>query len=70
MDYGMRVPGTRLVLGEAVVQRGDIVVFDSAEGRMRLVKRIIAVPGDRIALHDNIVFINGVALAYQPRARR
>ncbi len=53
-------------------RRGDIVVFirpapepePDADGNPQyliLVKRLIGVPGDRIHLHDGVVFINGVA---------
>jgi signal peptidase I len=51
-------------------KRGDVVVFikpapdaDPQTGRLDylfLVKRLIAVPGDHIHLHDGVVFINGV----------
>lgn len=48
--------------------RGDVVVFkkpvpDIVQGRPKyqyLVKRLIGLPGDRIHLHDGIVYINGV----------
>jgi signal peptidase I len=53
-------------------RRGDIVVFlrpapepePDAEGNpqyLTLVKRLIGVPGDRIHLHEGIVYVNGVA---------
>jgi signal peptidase I len=52
-------------------QRGDITVFykpvadpDPADGSPTyniLVKRLIGVPGDRIHLHNGIVYLNGVA---------
>lgn len=43
------------------LRRGDIAVFVSpAEPGLYLVKRIIAVPGDRIHLRDGKVFLNGV----------
>jgi signal peptidase I len=53
-------------------QRGDIVVFirpapepePDPEGHPRyltLVKRLIGMPGDRIHLHDGVVYVNGVA---------
>jgi signal peptidase I len=42
------------------VKRGDIVVFLSpAEAGLYVVKRIVAVPGDRIHLRDGIVYLNG-----------
>ena len=45
------------------IQRGDIIVFYSVETPdLHLVKRVIGVPGDRIHLHDGIVYRNGVAL--------
>jgi signal peptidase I len=52
-------------------RRGDVVVFkkpvlDDVNGKpqyQHLVKRLIGVPGDRIHLHDGIVYINGVAQA-------
>ena len=50
-------------------RRGDIVVFikpvaDYPNGQPEytiLVKRLIAVPGDRIHLHNGVVYVNGVA---------
>lgn len=55
-------------------RRGDIVVFlkpvaDYPNGQPEypiLVKRLIAVPGDRIHLHNGVVYVNGVA---QPLAK-
>lgn len=42
------------------VKRGDIVVFVSpAEPGLYVVKRIIGVPGDRIHLRDNVLYLNG-----------
>jgi signal peptidase I len=42
------------------IQRGDIIVFFSQEvPDMNLVKRVIALPGDRIHLRDGIVYLNG-----------
>jgi signal peptidase I len=42
------------------VQRGDIVAFEVPESGAEYMKRVAGLPGDRIALRDGIVFINGV----------
>ena len=45
------------------IRRGDIVVFLSPEEQgLFVVKRIMGVPGDRIHLHDGVVFRNGQKL--------
>ena len=46
------------------VRRGDIIVFfkpNSETPDMYLVKRAIAIPGDRVHLDHGIVYLNGVA---------
>jgi len=45
-------------------ERGDIVVFDSAKSDLRLVKRVVGVPGDVVAMRDNQVWLNGETLPY------
>lgn len=43
------------------VRRGDIVVFLSPEQPgLYLVKRVIAIPGDRLRLRNGVVYLNGV----------
>ncbi|HEY9131421.1 MAG TPA: signal peptidase I [Dyella sp.] len=63
--YDIRVPFTHISLyrlGDP--QRGDIVVLDSKEANERLVKRVIGVPGDRIALRGNRLYVNGRTARY------
>lgn len=44
-------------------ERGDIVMFDSpVEPGVKVVKRIIGVPGDTVAMYGGAVRINGAAL--------
>ncbi|WP_267221775.1 signal peptidase I [Dyella silvae] len=67
--YDVRVPFTHVSLHHvADPKRGDIVVLDSSAAGERLVKRVIGIPGDRVALVQNHLTINGVAADYQPIA--
>lgn len=45
-------------------KRGDIIVFDSKVAQLRLVKRVIGLPGDVVEMVDNQLYINGQALQY------
>ncbi len=58
--YGLRIPFTNydLLAGDRV-QRGDVVIFDSPVDGKRLIKRIVAVGGDDVAIIDGRVAVNG-----------
>jgi signal peptidase I len=65
MAFDIRVPFTHVsLLKISDPARGDIVVFDSTREDMRMVKRIIGVPGDVVAMKKNVLYINGEQLAY------
>lgn len=67
LAYDVRLPLTHIsLLHLADPQRGDIVVLDSRMAHERLVKRVIGLPGDLIAMRDNVIFINGRAANYTP----
>ncbi len=58
--YGLRLPvlGTKIVeIGEP--QRGDVMVFFPPNDERYFIKRVIGLPGDKIQLIDNILYING-----------
>ncbi|MDC7807706.1 signal peptidase I [Luteimonas sp BLCC-B24] len=65
--YGVRVPMTSWTLwpGDAPA-RGDVVVFRSPDDGTRLIKRVVAVGGDRVDLVDGHLSINGRPLARGP----
>ena len=70
--YGLRIPFTtvRIAGQDARVQRGDIVVFDSPRDGTRLIKRIVAVGGDRVSLVDGHLQVNGQSLQSQGDVER
>lgn len=65
LAYDLKLPYTTMHLVQwSDPRRGDIVVFFSPEKHTRMVKRVVGLPGDTIAMVDNVVFINGKALTY------
>ncbi|XQF91982.1 signal peptidase I [Pseudoalteromonas espejiana] len=65
MAYDLRIPFTHIPLVKlADPKTGDIIVFDSQAADNRLIKRVIGVPGDTVALYNNELVINGVKLKY------
>jgi len=58
--YGLRVPFTDIKITEgSYPARGEIVVFDSPESGVRLIKRIVAVGGDVVEVKNGKLTING-----------
>jgi len=67
MAYDLRVPFTHIaILHLHDPQRGDIVTIDSSAANELLVKRLIGLPGDVVAMRDNVLYINGKRADYQP----
>lgn len=67
--YGYRIPFTHRVLlaGDAPV-RGDVVIFDSPHDGVRLIKRVVAVGGDVVAVRGGNVVIDGQPLRQSSQA--
>jgi signal peptidase I len=67
MAYDLRIPLTHIALMHLhEPQRGDIVTIDSSAAHELIVKRLIGLPGDRVAMRDNVLYVNGVRASYQP----
>ena len=68
LAYDLKLPLTDVVLLPlAEPQRGDIVTLSSPAGGTRLIKRIVGLPGDRIAMQGGVLILNGQPLAYTDR---
>ncbi len=64
LHHGERVLTEKLSYWWRQPRRGDMVVFVVPDGTNDLmVKRVIALPGERIRIRDNKVYINGTPLA-------
>ncbi|KPA95743.1 signal peptidase I [Pseudomonas asplenii] len=45
-------------------QRGDVVTFTSPKDGIRLIKRLVGVPGDVLEMRNEVLYVNGVAARY------
>jgi signal peptidase I len=62
-SYGVRIPLTKIdMFGARTPKAGEIAVFDSPKDGTRLIKRIVAVGGDRVSVADGHLAINGKPL--------
>jgi signal peptidase I len=53
-----------------VPRRGDVIVFHAPSGNGEdFIKRVVALPGEEVEIHDGTVFVNGRPLAepWSPR---
>lgn len=59
LALGSRIPGTRARLpGYADPARGDVIVFDPPhEENMKLVKRLVGLPGDTLTMRDGVLHV-------------
>jgi len=65
LAYDFKIPLTDIVVARiADPKRGDIVTFSSPKDGTRLIKRIVALPGDHVEMRDEVLYVNGHAAAY------
>ena len=69
LAYDLKVPLTELdIAATGEPKRGDIATFFSPRDGTRLVKRIVGLPGDTIAMRENVLYVNGIAARYSDPA--
>ena len=67
LAYSLKVPLTDLVLARlGEPRRGDIVTFSSPKDGQRLIKRVIGLPGDTVAMRNKQLLVNGQPVGYEP----
>jgi signal peptidase I len=60
LAFGLRVPYTSMELAHwAEPQRGDVIVFYSPQDGVRMVKRVVGLPGETVSMVNNLVYVNG-----------
>lgn len=65
LAYDLRLPLSHTsLLKLSDPKRGDIIIFDSKTSDLRLVKRVIGMPGDILEMRNNQLIINGKKLDY------
>jgi signal peptidase I len=65
LAYDFKVPLTDFSLGAlGDPKRGDVVTFTSPSDGARLIKRLVAIPGDVVEMRDERLIINGVVAEY------
>lgn len=66
LAYDLKLPLTdRVLLPLDQPRRGDVVTLHSPAGGTRLIKRIVGLPGDRVALRGGVLWLNGEPVAQQ-----
>ena len=65
LAYDFKLPLTDIRLIElGTPQRGDVVTFSSPTDGVRLIKRLVGVPGDVVEMRNEVLYINGSAADY------
>jgi signal peptidase I len=66
LAYDLKVPFTTWHVAQwSNPKRGDVVVFFSPADGLRLVKRVIGLPGDTVQLVNDRLFVNGIPASYE-----
>ncbi len=65
LAYDLKLPlSDRTLYRTGDPHRGDVVTFSSPQDGVRLIKRLVAVPGDVVELRGDVLYLNGVRADY------
>ena len=65
LAYDLKLPLADVILAHrGEPQRGDVVTFSSPTTGTRLIKRIVGLPGDTVAMVGDVLWINGERARY------
>jgi signal peptidase I len=65
LAYDFKVPLTDIALARlGEPQRGDVITFTSPKDGVRLIKRLVGLPGDVVELRSERLLVNGVPALY------
>jgi signal peptidase I len=65
LAYDFKLPLSDIaILETGAPRRGDVVTFTSPKDGVRLIKRLVALPGDVVEMRNEILYINGTAAEY------
>lgn len=64
-SYGLRFPVTRFKFFDlGYPERGDVMVFTPPHDKRYFIKRVLGLPGDKIMIKNNILYLNGSQVDY------
>ncbi len=70
LAYDVKIPLTDVNLSRHnEPKRGDVIVFNSAVSNERLIKRVIAIPGDTVSMRANQLYVNQQPLRLTQRGQ-
>ena len=72
--YGWKIPFSEWFAADPVFmttsknpERGDVVVFRyPRDESVNFIKRVIGIPGDRVSVHNKVIYLNGKAIEQTP----
>ncbi|MTH55009.1 signal peptidase I [Bacillus mangrovi] len=57
LENGNKVIASKI----STIERFDVIIFNAPENNKKYIKRVIGLPGDKIEMKDDVLFVNGKA---------